>query len=446
MNGLVLIGLAFTSVFLVTVTGWRRGLCLCVAWGYLFGILKSNYVHSWGHFIYDGAVVGLYAGVLFRPPTANDLVLDGPVRGWLKWLIGWPLFLFFVPVQHFLIQAVGLRGNVLFMPLALFGAWLGETGRRGMALTLSAMNLMALAFASAEFSMGVEAFFPRNEATEIIYKSQDIAGDHFRIPATFANAHSYGGTMTLSLPWILGGLFQRARNPVEYYLLGAGLIAAGIGIFLCGARMPVALAGLMVGLSLMTRRLSLPGVAFLGVAAIVVFNMVQGEERMQRFATLQDTEAVVGRISISVNEHFFDLLAEYPLGNGLGGGGTSIPYFLQHLLHKRVGLENEYSRVLVEQGVFGLLIFVGFVLWFFTRRLDSREECYATRRLLWFSAAIALGTSFIGVGLMTSVPGTSLIFLAIGFAAARVGRVGDVEPGRGGENDRLVSPDGRVAG
>lgn len=428
MNGVILIALAFTSVFIVTLNDWRRGLCLTIAWGYFYGILKSNYVYSWGHFIYDGAVAGLYAGVLVNPPPAIDRMLDSSIKGWLKWLIGWPLFMFFVPMQHFLIQAVGLRGNVLFMPMALFGAWLGDEGRKQLALTLSAMNLVALAFASAEFSMGVEAFYPRNEATEIIYKSQDIVGEYFRIPAIFANAHSYGGTMTLSLPWILGGLFQRSRNVIDYYFLGAGLLAAGVGVFLCGARQPVVMAGLMLGLGLMTRKLSLPGVVFLGIAAVVLFNMVQGEERMQRFSTLQDTEYVSSRIHGSVNEHFLDLLKDYPLGNGLGGGGTSIPFFLQHLVYNPVGLENEYSRVLVEQGVVGLLLFLGFVLWFFTQVLDSREVCYPTRRMLWYSAAITLGTSFIGVGLMTSIPGTSLVFLAIGFASA------------GSERRNVISP------
>lgn len=444
MNGIVLIALAFVSVFYLTLSDWRRGLCLCIAWGYFYGILKSNYVYSWGHFIYDGAVAGLYAGALFRPPPAIDRLLDGSIKGWLKWLIGWPLFLFIMPLQHFLIQAVGLRGNVLFMPMALFGAWLGDSGRRQLALTISIMNLVALAFASAEFSMGVEAFYPRNESTEIIYKSQDIAGENFRIPAIFANAHSYGGTMAMSLPWILGGLFQKARNPLETYLLGAGLVAAGIGVFLCGARVPVVLAGLMLGLGLMTRRLSLPGLVFLSVAVVVLYNMVQGEERMQRFATLQDTEAVAGRIGVSVNEHFLDLLAEYPFGNGLGGGGTSIPFFLQHLVYNPVGLENEYSRVLVEQGVVGLLIFLGFVLWFFTRVLDSREECYPTRRLLWYSAAITLASSSIGVGLMTSIPGTSMVFLAIGFASAGAERRRVPVPEWDGEDVRWHEEEGRV--
>lgn len=444
MNGIILIALAFVSVFYVTLGDWRRGLCLCIAWGYFYGILKSNYVYSWGHFIYDGAVAGLYAGALFRPPPAIDRLFDSSIKGWLKWLIGWPLFLFIMPLQHFLIQAVGLRGNVLFMPMALFGAWLGDSGRRQLALTISIMNLVALAFASAEFSMGVEAFYPRNESTEIIYKSQDLAGENFRIPAIFANAHSYGGTMAMSLPWILGGLFQKARNPLETYLLGAGLVAAGIGVFLCGARVPVVLVGLMLSLGLMTRRLSLSSLVFLSVAGVVLYNMVQGEERMQRFATLQDTEAVAGRIGTSVNEHFLDLLAEYPLGNGLGGGGTSIPFFLQHLVYKPVGLENEYSRVLVEQGVVGLLIFLGFVQWFFTRVLDAREECYPTRRLLWYSAAITLATSFIGVGLMTSIPGTSMVFLAIGFASAGAERRRVAVPEWDGDDARWHEEEGRV--
>lgn len=422
MNGIILIALAFVSVFYLTLGDWRRGLCLCIAWGYFHGILKANYIYSWGHFIYDGAVAGLYAGALFRPPPAIDRLLDGSIKGWLKWLIGWPLFLLFMPMQHFLVQIVGLRGNMFFIPMALFGAWLGDGGRRQLSLTLSIMNLVALGFATAEFSMGVDAFYPRNEATEIIYKSQDIAGEHFRIPAIFGNAHSYGGTMTLSLPWILGGLFQRARNPLETYLLGAGLMAAGTGVFLCGARLPVVLAGLMLGLCLMTRRVSLPGLIFLGIVSVVLFNMVQGEERMQRFATLQDTEMVNDRISQGVHLGLFELLLEFPIGNGLGGGGTSIPYFLQGLVFNQVGVENEYCRILLEQGIPGLLIFLLFVLWFLTRVLDPLEVCFPTRRLLWYSAAITLGTSFIGIGLMTSIPGSSLTFLAIGFASASAER------------------------
>jgi hypothetical protein len=280
------------------------------------------------------------------------------------------------------------------------------------------MNLVALTFAGLEYSMGVEAFYPRNEATEIIYKSQDIAGGHFRIPACFANAHSYGGAMSLTVPWILGGMFQRIRNPLEFYLQAAGLVAAGLGTFLCGARAPVAILGIFLGLGLMTRRLSLPGIVFLGVAATVVYVMVSGEERMQRFALLYDSEAVVGRLSMSANLGFFDLLEQYPFGNGLGGGGTSIPFWLQSLITNPVGLENEYSRILLEQGVVGLLLFMGFVVWFYSRILDQADPNYPTLRLVWYSGAITLATSFIGIGLMTSVPGTSLIFLSIGYAAS----------------------------
>jgi hypothetical protein len=418
MNGLIFCALAFVSVLYFTLADWRRGLCLTIAWGYMFGILKSNYVHSWGHFIFDGAVVGLYAGALLNPPPAIDRLLEGSTRKWVVALIAWPCFLVLIPFQHYLIQAVGLRGNVFFIPMALFGAWLGDSGRRQITITLCLMNLVALTFAGLEYSMGVEAFYPRNETTDIIYKSQDIAGGHFRIPACFANAHSYGGTMAMTVPWILGGMFQRIRNPLEFYLQAAGLVAAGLGTFLCGARSPVAILGILLGIGLMTRRISLPGIVFLVVAASVVYVMVSGEERMQRFALLYDTEAVVGRLSMSANLGFFDLLEQYPFGNGLGGGGTSIPFWLQGLILNPVGLENEYSRILLEQGVVGLLLFMGFVVWFYSRTLDQADPNYATRRLLWYSCAITLATSFIGIGLMTSVPATSMVFLGIGYAAS----------------------------
>ena len=50
-------------------------------------------------------------------------------------------------------------------------------------------------------------------------------------------------------------------------------------------------------------------------------------ERWQRYKEL-DSQSVEDRISGSVNRSFLEVLVEYPMGNGLGGGGTSIPYFL----------------------------------------------------------------------------------------------------------------------
>ena len=77
---------------------------------------------------------------------------------------------------------------------------------------------------------------------------------------------------------------------------------------------------------------------------------------------------VAARVGGSVNEGFFDAVSQYPLGNGLAGGGTSVPYFLQDRMEALPhGPENEYARIASEQGVIGLLLWLGFVGWFLTR-------------------------------------------------------------------------------
>src|SRR6202008_181902 len=86
--------------------------------------------------------------------------------------------------------------------------------------------------------------------------------------------------------------------------------------------------------------------------------------RFQRFKSLGDTEGVSERIAGSVNRGFWEILREYPMGNGMGGGGTSIPDFLEGEVRNPIGMENEYARILAEQGVVGLLLWFVFVVWF----------------------------------------------------------------------------------
>ena len=62
----------------------------------------------------------------------------------------------------------------------------------------------------------------------------------------------------------------------------------------------------------------------------------------------------------------------YPLGNGLGGGGTSVPYFLQDRIRNVVVMENEYARILLELGIPGLCMWGVFIGWIFTRA--QRQE------------------------------------------------------------------------
>jgi hypothetical protein len=146
------------------------------------------------------------------------------------------------------------------------------------------------------------------------------------------------------------------------------------------------------------------------IAALALTN-----ERFQRFKTL-DSELILERAAGSVNRSFVELLLEYPMGNGLGGGGTSTPYFLQGLVRNPIGIENEYGRILCEQGIIGLLLWIGFIGWCAVRKTPFMPHPWlATRRLLWFCYMFFFLTAALGTGALTAIPGTFFLLLGIGW-------------------------------
>jgi hypothetical protein len=80
-------------------------------------------------------------------------------------------------------------------------------------------------------------------------------------------------------------------------------------------------------------------------------------------------------------------------------------------------MENEYARILGEQGVIGLFLWLCFLVWFYQRaRIAFASGPWATtRRLTWCLVAIGFGTAWIGTGLLTSIPGTVMIMIGAGW-------------------------------
>jgi hypothetical protein len=415
--GLVLCAAGFAAGFLFGRLSVVAGLGAVLTAGYLYGILRANYLDSFTHFIFDAAVVGFYLSVWGRvsPQAANPRA--EPLRWWVTVLLAWVAVMFLLPMQHLLIQLVGLRGNAFLVPFLLVGTRLTDRDRRRLCLVLAVLNVMALGFAVGEYALGVPAFFPENAVTEIIYKSNDVA-DHtaFRIPACFVNAHAFAGTMVGTIPWLVGAWMQPRQRPWQRYLVLAGLAAALVGVFMAGARVHLVL--LFVLVAVVTLSGQLRGGYWLGWLLLLggVGYLVSGEERLQRFLTLAKTQEVMERIEGSVNMNFWELFTLYPMGNGLGGGGTSVPFFLRHLIRDPVVMENEYSRILLEQGLVGLALWVAFFAWALTRPApppgDSWRMCW---RLLWWTCLGNFAASLLGTGLMTAIPQTALIFLSVGF-------------------------------
>lgn len=421
--GIILCILAFTAAAFCGSQSLTLGLRAVLTVGYLYGILRANYLDGFSHLIFDCAVLGLYVTAFTRQESERAEVR--PVRNWLLALLAWPLLVLLIPVHHPLIQLVGLRGNALLLPFLLLGARLRNEEVFPIAIWLGVLNIGAFVVGVAEFLLGVERFFPRNAVTDIIYKSNDIANyTAYRIPATFINAHAYAGTMVVTLPWLVGAWLQPTRSLLSRGLLNIALPVTVIAVFMAGPRFPVVLFGIiLVGASLSGE---LRRSAFIGwaVMLVAVGYVISSEARFQRFLTLLDTDMVAERIRGSVNQGFFDLLEQYPLGNGLCGGGTSVPYFLQQYAPETVGLENEWSRILLEQGIPGVLLWAAFILWFCLRPpAGSGNPLALARRLLWYYCVALFLTMALGVGMLTSIPQSALFLFSVGWVVAQPARL-----------------------
>ena len=434
MTSIALCLVSFALCFQVARRSLIGGICTVLGVGYVYGILRANLPDGFSHLIFDSAVLGLYAAQLWRRQPAWQALRSHELRNWIFVLMAWPILLFFSLRQDALIQIVGLRGNIFLIPFIIFGARLTGDDIYKLALWLSVCNIAAGTLGIVQFIVGVEPFFPRNAVTEIIYRSKDLAGyTAYRIPSSFSSAHAYAATMVMTIAVIAGAWVQPHYGKWQPRLMSAALLMSMLGVFMSATRVNALILFALVMVTVFTGRL--PGAyrfRYLIVVAAVAY-VVAGEERLQRFTTLQDPEFLSERLVGSVNLSFFELARRYPLGNGLGGGGTSVPYFLQDRIRNAVNMENEYARILLELGLPGLLMWTLFIGWIFTRRHVRRTDMfYFGRRLAYVACACSFALGLIGVGLFTSVPATTLTFLLTGWFTVREVRAAPVaEKGTG---------------
>jgi hypothetical protein len=394
------------------------GLVATLAVGYFYGILRANLLTAFSHFIFDAGLLGLYLSQKWTSSDPRENRRLAIVRLWTAILIAWPMLLVLLPFQPWLVSLVGLRGAIFFIPVLLLGSHLKDRDLIQLSMGIAALNLVALGFGGAEYILGVPRFFPFSPVTRIIYASGDITGGFFRIPSIFSSSAAYGGAMASTIPYLIG-LWGRAANPRQRTLAVSGIVAALVGVLLSASRSSFIFACVMVTVAIVTSKLGGKNrlIFFLVIAGIGYVAMTNA--RFGRFKSLGDTDAVAERIAGSVNRGFWEILAEYPMGNGLGGGGTSIPYFLEGQVRNPIGMENEYARILCEQGIIGLLLWLVFIAWFLFQIAPAfRAGPWASsRRMAWCLAAFTFSTAFMGTGLLTSIPGTVILLISVGWTA-----------------------------
>jgi hypothetical protein len=195
------------------------------------------------------------------------------------------------------------------------------------------------------------------------------------------------------------------------------MVAAMIGVFLGASRTHMIVFFCVSVLA--TVAFKLRTVARVGLVVMLIFTawLVFNNERLQRFSTLYDSEFIASRISSSLDFPVVEAALEYPFGVGLGGGGTSIPYFLQNQIVQPVVAENEYVRIMREEGVLGVVLWIAFIIWLLTRQSAMDLQVAPGRKLARFVSMVYFAMACLGTGMLTSVPHSSLMLAAAGWAA-----------------------------
>jgi hypothetical protein len=416
MTALGLCLIACATTFWAGRRSLGQGLVALFFWGYFFGILRANLLTTFTYFVFDSALLGFYFSqrAMFLARDKRSAAL----RIWCWILMAWPILLLAMPFQPLLVTLVGLRGSILFIPMVFAGSRFRAKDLRELTFGFAGLNLIALAFGGAEYFLGLQRFYPMNAATLMIYGSVDVAGGFNRIPAIFANAHLYGGTMVVSLPYLISG-WEFAQTRLARWFVFGGTAAGLLGVLLSATRVNFVIGCALILVTVLNGRMAPKKRLAIVLLMLVMAGVAMRNTRFQRFKSLSDTESVEDRISGSVNRSFFEILVQYPMGNGLGGGGTSIPYFLEGQVRNPIGLENEYARILCEQGVIGLILWLSFIVWFLGRysSVFAPGPWSTGRRMVWCLSVFALVSGAIGQGMLTAVPQTAIFLLGIGWCA-----------------------------
>lgn len=408
-----------TICFLAGRRSLVAGIGCTLAVGYVYGIARANLQQTGAHFLFDAAVAGLFLARLTVRSTDEAPDLPPALKWWVAILIAWPFLLLAIPRQDPLVQLVGFRGNAFLLPFLLLGAQLSDDRKYRLALWCAVLNVLVFFVAAAEFSFGIEAFFPRSEVTRIIYMSNDVGEKlAYRIPGTFGNAHAFGGTMVTTLPLLLGAWLQDDRPRTHKVLLTLAVLAAAVGVFMSAARSHALLLFVFLAFATVVARMTLlMRASWIGLLTLVLV-VVSLDPRLQRFTNVSSVSTVTERIGWGMNSSLVEKAIRYPMGNGLGGGGTSMPFFLQNRLQNPVLIENEYARIMLEQGIPGLLLWLTFLAWLLTRPSQESNRAWRNGRAMTLCVVtVSFATGMIGTGLLTSVPQTAILLLGCGWLA-----------------------------
>ncbi len=324
----------------------------------------------------DFLVLGVYLFFIGQEPVGRWV---GQLRkrvGPVAWLLAIS-FLVLGLLQIFnpfspdlLVGLLGFKVLYFYWPLAVLAyAYVDSLEKaRSLLKMVVYLSIPINLFGLYQFSQGpdflVSTFGPGFERATIMAHIEGISAEEsfLRVIGTFASSGQYSRYLLLNGMFCFALMFS-TMDKREWLILGGSGVLNFLALLATGSRggLLLLLAATLIFAVLCRRaRRILVVMSFVGLSLYYGFGWM-GERVVTRFETLRDVEMIRHRTVETTSAMFVDIFEEYPLGRGLGTANTASRHLLGEGSSGWSMVENYPSKLQVETGIFGVIVFYSFL-------------------------------------------------------------------------------------
>jgi glycosyltransferase involved in cell wall biosynthesis len=441
----VFAGVAMAAGFMALNRRYEVSLALLMLYlGLLDGYVKLKLNTSWATLGRDVLLYAIVVGILLRAAARRERVLLPPLSGWVLAFLAAVLVQVVNPANGWSLDALAAtRPHLEFVPLFFLGYATMQSKRR-----LRTFLLLLVVLAAVNGVVGLIQFnlTPQQFATwgpgyeDRIVGGAGISGRYFADdqgnlrtrPFGLGADQGFSGTLCmLAVPAAIALMLLR-RRPVMTLVSGAAAIGVAVGVVTSQAR--VAVAGAVIAvlafafLSSTARRLA-PTAIGLGLALALTMGAVsfvtsEGDKAVfRKYDTITPERVVETTVSYRRDtlERIPEYAVTYPFGAGLGSGGPGAGFIGTRALGPALDAESEFTYLLIELGLAGLIVLGAFNLRLLSIAL-VRLRRLADPETRWLVAAVVaplfalLATWVVGIA-TASTPGAPYFWFAAGVMA-----------------------------
>jgi len=265
-----------------------------------------------------------------------------------------------------LVWLLGLKVLFLYWPLAVLAyAYVDSLDRaRGLLKAIVFFSVPINLFGLYQFWRGpeflVSTFGPGFERATIMAFIEGVSSEEsfLRVPGTFASTGQFSSFILINAMFCFGLLFSANDKRERLIVIGCAVLNF-LAMLATGSR--GGLAVLVVETSVFAllchrARQALVVALLVGLTLYFGFNWL-GESVVTRFESLRDVEMIRERTLDTTSGMFVEIFNEYPFGRGLGTASLASRHLLGEDSSGWAMVENYLSKLQMEMGILGVLLF-----------------------------------------------------------------------------------------